>query len=82
MNTKEKILGKHTDETGIYLTHGMVRGSDSLDAMEEYATIKCIEVLEKVFYVSLSGDGYDVREQIQYEITELKALLNTHNNTP
>lgn len=38
MKTKEEILSKHTGETGIYLTHGMVRGSDALDAMDEYAS--------------------------------------------
>ena len=37
MKTKEEILSKHTGEEGIYLTHGTIRGSDALDAMEEYA---------------------------------------------
>src|SRR3990172_12753592 len=36
----EEVLSKHTGETGIYLTKGMVRGSDALEAMEEYANIK------------------------------------------
>jgi len=36
--TKEEILEKHTGETGIYLTKGMVRGSDALEAMDEYTT--------------------------------------------
>ena len=36
MKTAEEILSKHTGETGIYLTHGMIRGSDALEAMGEY----------------------------------------------
>ena len=35
--TREEILSKHTGESGIYLTRGMIRGSDALDAMQEYA---------------------------------------------
>lgn len=36
MKTPEEILSEQTGEVGIYLTKGMVRGSDSLDAMKEY----------------------------------------------
>ena len=36
MKTPEKILSEHTGEEGIYLTHGLIRGSDALDAMDEY----------------------------------------------
>jgi len=36
MKTAEEILSKHTGKTGIYLTHGMIRGSDALEAMGEY----------------------------------------------
>lgn len=36
MKTAEQILSEHTGETGIYLTKGQIRGSDALDAMEEY----------------------------------------------
>jgi len=33
----EEILSEITGETGIYLTHGMIRGRDALAAMELYA---------------------------------------------
>lgn len=42
MNDKakvEEILSKHTGEEGIYLTHGMIRGSDAIDAMLEFASL-------------------------------------------
>lgn len=37
LKTAEEILSAHTGATGIYLTHGEVRGSDALEAMEEYS---------------------------------------------
>lgn len=37
MKTAEQILSEHTGEKGIYLTHGTIRGSDAISAMEEYA---------------------------------------------
>jgi hypothetical protein len=38
MNTAEEILSQITGENGIYLTKGMVRSSDALEAMELYAS--------------------------------------------
>lgn len=40
MKTAEEILSKHTGQHGIYLTKGEVRGSDALEAMEEYGKQK------------------------------------------
>jgi len=37
MKTAEEILSEHTGETGIYLTKGQIRGSDAIEAMDEYA---------------------------------------------
>jgi len=37
MDKAEEILSKHTGEEGVYLTKGLIRGSDALEAMEEYA---------------------------------------------
>ena len=42
----EKILSKHTGKEGIYLTKGMVRGSDALEAMEEYKDAELKEAME------------------------------------
>lgn len=39
-NTAEAILSRITGESGIYLTHGMVRGSEALEAMEIYKNQK------------------------------------------
>ena len=36
--TPEEILSEHTGEVGIYLTKGMIRGSDALEAMRELFT--------------------------------------------
>ena len=36
--TAEEILSKHTGEEGIYLTKGMIRGDDALEAMQEYTS--------------------------------------------
>lgn len=36
METYKEILSRHTGETGIYLEKGMVRGSDAIEAHEEY----------------------------------------------
>lgn len=35
--TAVEILSKHTGKEGVYLTRGMINGSDAIDAMEEYA---------------------------------------------
>jgi len=65
--TAEEILSKHTGETGIYLTHGMVRGSDALEAMEEYRlqshpspmSAEQVEVLHAIMVLAEHGiPGY------------------------
>lgn len=38
VKTAEETLSKITGEEGLYITHGMVRGSEALEAMEAYAT--------------------------------------------
>ena len=48
MKLAEKILSDHTGEEGIYLTKGMIRGSDALDAMEEYAKQARIDEVTKL----------------------------------
>jgi len=46
--TSEEILSKHTGKEGIYLTKGMIRGSDALEAMEEYKDAELKEAKEMI----------------------------------
>jgi len=38
IKTAEETLSEITGEEGLYITHGMVRGSEALEAMDIYAT--------------------------------------------
>lgn len=66
MDAKE-ILSKHTGETGIYLTKGQIRGSDAIEAMEEYATLRTQSLQDKV-------------KELESELTKFTEVSNKHIN--
>ena len=90
MDLKEKILGKHTGETGIYLTHGMVRGSEALEAMDELSKIVAIAfakwvpenayIAEDEYFYELLMNGTRISEQDLFELftqsKEYKELMD------
>ena len=57
--SKEETLSKITGEEGIYLTHGMIRGSDALEAMQEHSKQEAIAFTEwkDKNYISPHRDG-------------------------
>ena len=72
--TKEEILEKHTGETGIYLTKGMVRGSDALEAMDEYTTHLTDQIK------SMEGQVKELRESNDKWISAIDSRPNTDIN--
>lgn len=66
--TNEKILSKLTGLKGIYLTHGAIRGSDALEAMDAARREEAIRFLDKIRdYERESGNQicYDERSSEQ-----------------
>lgn len=59
MRTPEQILSENTGEDGIYLTKGMVSGSDALDAMKEYG----IQEFNRAIDLAIAKTKYDVDAQ-------------------
>jgi len=61
MKTAEQILSEHTGETGIYLKKGMIRGSDAMEAMEEYKNQSYMKMkahqLEFISQIKRDGSG-------------------------
>lgn len=71
----EEILSKHTGETGIYLTHGMIRGSDALEAMKEYKNQSLPAPVE--------GEGdYKTALEDALPIVIAFSAIQTHGNLP
>lgn len=81
MDLKEKILGKHTGETGIYLTHGMVRGSEALESMDELSKIVAIAFAKfinghRLDFQTATPDGYWIGlDMKRYSTEELYDLF-------
>lgn len=59
MRTPEQILSENTGEDGIYLTKGMVSGSDALDAMKEYG----IQEFNRAIDLAIAKTKYDIDAQ-------------------
>jgi predicted DNA-binding protein len=59
LKSADETLSKHTGEEGIYLTRGMVRGSDALEAMEEYASQFKKQLKEKEEQLAKSNEMAD-----------------------
>lgn len=77
--TEIDILSKHTGEVGIYLTKGMVKGSDALEAMSDFASQEVSRALEgqrKLYAISDNKVAI-----LNGEIQTLRKALTEINNT-
>lgn len=80
LKSADETLSKHTGEEGIYLTRGMVRGSDALEAMEEYTDQFKKQLKEKDDEIKMKTDYYeDKLEKRQNALDETYSQLTKSN---
>jgi len=74
--TKEEILSEVTGQEGIYLTKGLIQGSDALEAMETYAQHQLSEAKGDVELYKLRNENLIENYQIlQSQLEEAKGEI-------